>query len=128
MAEKTINISVVREIALSLPDVTESTLHGVPSFKLRGKLLACPAIHHSADPDTLAVRIDVEQRGRLITAEPDLYYVTEHYANYPMVLVRMSRITRSALKDLLDMAWRILNSPAKATGRQARNPDGGKEE
>lgn len=108
MTKKTINIDVVRDIALSLPDVAESTLHGVPSFKLRGKLLACPAIHHSAEPDTLAVRIDTEQRTRLITAEPDIYYVTEHYVNHPMVLVRLSRADRNSLKDMLGMAYSMM--------------------
>src|SRR2546423_735420 len=48
MAKKTMDFDVVREIALALPDVEESTIHGAPSLKLRGKLLTCPAIHRSA--------------------------------------------------------------------------------
>jgi hypothetical protein len=30
--------------------------------------------------------------------------VTDHYVNYPIVLVRLSRIQLDALKDLLTMA------------------------
>ena len=126
MAMKKINIDVVREIALSLPDVKESTLHGVPSFKLRGKLLTCPAIHHSAEPGTLAVRFDFDERERLIAAEPGIYYVTEHYVAHPMVLMRMSHMTRTALKDLLGMACQFIRSPTKATESKRMKQGGGK--
>jgi CO/xanthine dehydrogenase Mo-binding subunit len=46
----------------------------------------------AAEPNTLAVRIDFDQRAELMAAEPDVYYVTDHYLNYPTVLVRLSRI------------------------------------
>jgi hypothetical protein len=42
MAKKTIHFDVVREIALALSDVEETTIHGAPCFKLRGKLLNLP--------------------------------------------------------------------------------------
>jgi hypothetical protein len=101
MAKKKIDFDVVREIAGGLPDVEESTIHGAPSLKVRGKLLACPALHQSAESNSLAVRIDIDQRAELIAAEPNVYYVTDHYAKYPMVLVRLSAIGRKALRDLL---------------------------
>jgi hypothetical protein len=84
MAKKTMDFDVVREIALALPDVEESTIHGAPSLKLRGKLLTCPAIHRSAEPNTLAIRIDFDQRAKLMAAKPSVYYLTDHYVNYPM--------------------------------------------
>ena len=117
MAGKTLNIDVVREIALSLPNVAESTLHGAPSFKVRGKLLACPAIHSSAEPDTLAVRIDFDRRAQLIAAEPDIYYMTEHYVNHPMVLVRLARADRKSLKDLLGTGRSLMDHKAKSPKR-----------
>jgi hypothetical protein len=42
---------------MALPDVEESTIHGAPSLKVRGKLLTCPAIHQSAEPNTLTDRL-----------------------------------------------------------------------
>ena len=116
MAKKTINIDVVREIALSLQGVEESILHGVPSFKLHGKLLACPAIHPSAEPDTLAVRLDFDRREQLIMAEPDIYYVTEHYLKHPMVLVRLSLADRNSLKNLLSTARSLMGAKDKPAG------------
>lgn len=109
MPRKKIDFDVVREIALALPDVEESTTYGAPSLKVRGKLLACPAIDRSAEPNTLAVRIDAEQRAELIAAEPSIYYVTEHYLNYPTVLVRLAAISRIALRVLLEKAWTFVS-------------------
>ena len=88
---------------------------GTFGFKARGKLFAWPAVHKSAEPNTLAVRIDLDQRADLIAAEPDVYYVTDHYTNYPTVLVRLDRIDRTSLRDLLAMAWRLATTPKKTT-------------
>ncbi len=114
MPKKIIDFDVVREIALALPGVEEGTIHGAPSLKLRRRLLACPALHESAEPNSLVVRIDADQRADLIAAEPSVYYVTDHYKRYPMVLVRLSSIDRGALQDLLEKAWQSATSKKKA--------------
>ena len=116
MPSKKIDFNVVRAIAKALPGVEGSTIHGAPSLKVRGKLLTCPALHASAEPNTLAVRIDFDQRAELIAAEPDVYYVTEHYVRYPTVLVRLSRINQDSLRELLTMAWRFVSSKTKKSG------------
>ena len=117
MGSKALDFDEVRKIAMALPDVEESTIHGAPSLKVRGKLLTCPAIHRSAEPNTLAVRIGFDQRAELMAAEPDVYYVTDHYVNYPCVLVRLSRVHRDALRDLLGMAARFVGETAKKKSR-----------
>jgi len=111
-----IDFDVVREIAKTLPGVEDSTIHGAPSLKVRGKLLACPPLHQTAEPDSLAVRISVDQRAKLLAAEPRVYYVTDHYVNYPTVLVRLSHVHRDALRDLLSLSWRFVNASAKRSG------------
>ena len=57
--------------------------------------------------------IPFEQRDELIAAQPDVYYVTDHYVNYPCVLVRLSRVHRDSLRDLLGMAARFVGETAK---------------
>ena len=111
--KREMDFDVVREIGLALPGVEESTLHGAPSLKLSGRLLTCPAIHKSAEPDSLAVRISFEQRQELLAAHPRVYYVTDHYINHPVVLVRLSRIGRASLRKLLGRAWQFVNAKAK---------------
>jgi hypothetical protein len=120
MAKKTIDFDTVREIVMALPDVEETTIHGAPSFKLRGKLLTCQALDKSVEPNTLVVRMNFDQRAELLAAEPSIYYATDHYMNYPTVLVRLSRIDRKSLSDLLDMAWRFVSSKLKTSGRSPR--------
>ena len=110
MPRKRVSFDVVREVARALPDVEESA---GPSLKVRGKLLTCPAIHKSAEPHSLVVKVGFEQRAELIAGDPDVYYVTDHYVNYPTVLVRMSRIHPDSLGDLLGMAWQFVTKETK---------------
>ena len=107
-------------MALDLSDVEESTTYGSPALKVRGKLLACIPIHKSAEPDSLAVRIDFDRRAELLSVAPEVYYLTDHYLNYPVVLVRLSRIHADSLRDLLGMAWRFVTAKKRAAARSQR--------
>ncbi len=111
MRSKKIDFDVVREMTLALPHVEQSTIHGAPSLKVRGKLWCCPALHRSAEPDTLAIRMDRSERAKLMEANPSVYYVTDHYRTYPMVLVRLSLIDRNSLQDLLSITWKSVTAP-----------------
>ncbi len=111
------NIEVVRKIALSMEGVEEVTTWGVSGFKIRGKLMACPAINKSAEPDSLMARVGFDERDELITADPDVYYLTDHYKDHPVVLARLSRIRKDALRGLIELAWRhaASKSPRRKT-------------
>ena len=74
--------------------------------------MACPAIHKSAEPDTLMVRVSINERDKLIAENPDLYYVTEHYKNYPSLLVRLSKIDHVTLRNLLGTSWLFVSEKA----------------
>jgi hypothetical protein len=99
-----IDFDTVREIALALPGVEESTNPRGTSLKVAGGMLACPAVHASAEPSSLMVRVSAELRERLLATEPDAYYLTEHYVGYPSILVRLSRVSRDSLRDVLASA------------------------
>src|SRR6185503_3854918 len=108
MPRRTISsFATVRDIARDLPGVEEGTAWGVPALKLRGRLLACMASNKAAEPDTLVVLIGFDQRDAMIADDPETYYLKPHYVGYPSVLVRLPRIERDALKDLLHAAWRF---------------------
>jgi len=106
----TINFDTVRKIGLALPGVEESTAYGSPALKVHGKLLACVPAHRSAEPGSLAVRVDFDDRAELLAADPDVYYVTDHYLNYTAVPVRLSRVTPDVLRDLLGMAHKFVTA------------------
>jgi hypothetical protein len=105
-----ISFDAVRRVALTLPEVEEGTIHGASAFRVRGKLLACEAIHRSAERNTLAVRIPFDLRAALLESDPDSYYLTDHYMNHPAVLVRLSRIKLTALRELLGASWRFVSA------------------
>jgi hypothetical protein len=115
-----LTFDTVRKIGLALPDVEEGTMYGTPALKLRGKLLACMTSHKSAEPNSLSVRLDFEQRDAMIADDPDTYYLKPHYVSYPVVLVRLSKISREALDDLLHASWRAVSAAApRRVGRAA---------
>jgi hypothetical protein len=115
-----VTFATARKLALQLPNVEEGTGYGKPALKVNGKMFACLPSHKSAEPDSLGVRVDFDERAELLAGAPDIYYITPHYEGYPAVLVRMSRITPDQLKDLLTMAYRfVLRKSAPAAKRKA---------
>jgi hypothetical protein len=111
----------VCELGLALPGVERGSIYGTPALKVAGELVTCMAIHRSAEPGTLAVRVEIADRDELIAADPGTYYLTDHYVNYPVVLVRLSRIHADALKDLLRQSWAFAKRRAAAKPRR-RSP------
>ena len=99
---------IVRTVGLALPDVEATTKYdGSPVLKLGGCFMAGLATHRSAEPDTLVVRAAFEDRELLIEDAPETYYLTDYYRAYPLVLVRLARVDRDALSDLLSVSWHL---------------------
>lgn len=123
MRRSTIDFDIVRNIGLALPGVEESTAYGCPALKIHGKLLACVPAHRSAEPGSLAVRVDFDDRAELLAAAPGVYYLTDHYLDYSGVLVRLSRINPDVLRDLLGMAYKFVtaNVTPRSQSRKRRN-------
>jgi hypothetical protein len=105
-----LSFPTVRKIGLLLPGVEDGTAYGSPALKVRGDLLACIAIHKSAEPNSLAVRCSFEERDALIAEDPATYYLTDHYLNHPCVLARLSRLKEGAIRDLLHMSWNFVTA------------------
>ena len=127
MPANSVDFDVVRKIGLTMPGVEEGTAYGFPALKANGKLLACLPANRSAEPGSLVVRVDLDDRAALLAAAPDIYYVTDHYVDYNAVLVRMTRIDPGMLRDLLGMAHKFVtrksipHPPAKR--RRVVNPE-----
>ena len=97
-----VTFDTVREIAQTLPDAEESTSYGTPAFKVKGKLFA--RFHQGGE--ALVVSVDFDEREEMMRTSPEKFYITDHYLNYPWVLVRMSSVTPDELRDLLIGSWR----------------------
>ena len=102
---------IVRTIGLELPGVEATTKYdGSPVLKLDGIFMAGLAMHPSAEPDTLVVRSELDDREALVEDAPETYYLTDYYRSYPLVLVRLKRVEPDALRELLSVSWRMTRS------------------
>jgi hypothetical protein len=115
-----VTIESVRQMALSLDSVQEGTSYGTPAFKVGGALFA----RLRPDLDSLVVRMDFEQRAELMAADPETYYITDHYLSYQWILVRLAQVRPDAMRDLLRGAWRAAASEKKRSGTRPRRAAG----
>ncbi|HMH43105.1 MAG TPA: MmcQ/YjbR family DNA-binding protein [Pyrinomonadaceae bacterium] len=97
-----VTFDTVREIAQTLPGAEESTSYGTPAFKVKGKLFA----RQHQDGESLVIGVDFDAREEMMTSAPEKFYITDHYLKYPWMLVRMSKVNRDELRDLLIGSWR----------------------
>lgn len=93
---------------LALPGVETGTSYGEPSFKLGGKFFT----RLRDDETVLVLPMPIPDREIWMEAAPETYFVTEHYRNYPLVLVRLAAISPDEIAARLDQAWRA-KAPAK---------------
>ena len=100
--------NIVRQMmeALAFPATEESTSYGTPAFKVKGKLLC----RLKEDGETMVIHAD--DRDVWLADDPGVFFVTEHYQNYPYVLVRLKKIGKKKLREVLVMSWTEL-APAK---------------
>ena len=99
---------IVKNVALELPGVETTTRYdGATVLTVGGSFMAGLASHPSAEPASLVVRSNLEEREWLLQDAPDTYYVTDYYRKYPLVLVRLARIDREALRDLLSVSRQL---------------------
>jgi hypothetical protein len=96
----------IREIAHALPGVVDGTSYGTPALKVGGKLIA--RLHQSMD--CLVLRSGLLDREILLQSAPDAFFITDHYRDYPWILVRLGVVEKDALPDLIERAWRLVAS------------------
>src|ERR1700752_1114807 len=101
---ESVDFEAARQWLLALPGVEEGTSYGTPAFKVGGKFLA----RLREDGDSLVIKVEYAVREVLMAANPETFYITDHYSCYPMMLVRLSRVKPDELKGLLEEAWRNL--------------------
>lgn len=90
-------------VAAPYPGVEETTSYGRPSIKVGKKLLAA----YNTSLDALMLKTtDLEEKEALLAGQPDVFFTTAHYDGYPAVLVRLERIERALLEELVEDAWR----------------------
>ena len=113
MAGRKLPLSTIRKVALSFPGVEEGTSYGTPAFKLRKKLLV--RLHQ--DGTSLVLKVGDATRDHLLQADPDTFFITDHYRGYPYVLAHLDRLSATDLSKLIERAIAFL-----ARGSRGRAP------
>ena len=63
------------------------------------------------DGDSLVMAgVPQDEREMLVESQPKVFYFTDHYRDYPMVLIRLSKAKRASVEPLLRRHWRALAS------------------
>src|SRR5918996_116520 len=98
-----VRVQDARRLLLRMPNVIEGRSYGMPSFLLNGRFLA-----RFRDQDTVLVLQlpTIGERDVLMQLDPRAFFFTEHYRNYPAVLIRLAEVPRSLFADVVTEAWR----------------------
>ena len=97
----------VRTLVLAWPEVEDGSSYGTPALKVRNKML----VRLKEDGDSLVMPgVPPDERDILVKHQPKVFYFTDHYRDYPMVLIRLSKAKRVSVEPLLRRHWRTLAS------------------
>jgi len=102
------NLDDIVRFTLALPDVVESTSYGKPALKRCEKL-----IFALRDPESLSLVCSFEDRVALLKHHPETFYVTDHYLNWPAVIVRLLGADMKALRLAVQAAWERAGAKSK---------------
>ena len=91
----------VSSIALGFPGVLASTSYGTPAFKVNKKMFA----RFKEDGKTLVVYTN--ERDKWMKENPATFFITDHYKNYPAMLIDLAMVKKKDLKELLYASWKI---------------------
>jgi hypothetical protein len=98
-----VTLEQLRKLAMALPEVTEKPCFGTPAWYVRKKLIA----RFREDGDTFVVKCEMDEREALVASDPRVFEVTDHYRNYPMVIVHMKTVGADEVRELLADGWRM---------------------
>ena len=97
----------VRTLVLAWPEVEDGSSYGTPALKVRKKML----VRLKEDGDSLVMPgVPPDERDMLVESQPKMFYFTDHYRDYPIVLIRLSKTKRTPVEPLLRRHWRTLAS------------------
>lgn len=97
-----VTFAQLRDFALTLPGVEEGTSYGTPAFRVKGKFF----LRLKEDGETIVLKTDFYERDHLMESDGETFFITDHYRDYPAVLVRLAAVRPRQLRELVLDSWR----------------------
>lgn len=100
--------------ALTLPDTELSTSYGRPAVKIVSNARAFLFTGHEED-SSFGIAIDLDTKEMLMETDPDTFWQTPHYANYPAVLIRYDSPDPERVLAMIERSrdWTAAKKPVK---------------
>lgn len=113
MSDPFIYLQFIRQHMATLPGATEGLCFGTPAFYVNKRLLA--RIWESGE----VLVVFTDEREKWMQADSETYFITDHYRNYPSMLINLEKVLPNDLKKLLTEAW--LKRATKTLIKQYQN-------
>ena len=117
-AARGVTAAQLKKIALSFPEASEKRSYGKPAFAVGKKFFTRL---RAEDNSIVFIVDDMHTRDMMLELDPKTYFITDHYKDYPSVLVRMERITEEELQAMLERRWRKI-APKKLVKEMEEKP------
>jgi hypothetical protein len=106
----------VRRLALAMPQADERVARDMRQWRVKEKLFVWERPLRRSDLEALGdsapsgpilgARVEhLVAKDALLADDPDVFFTTPHFDGYPAVLVRLERIGREDLEELIVEAW-----------------------
>lgn len=105
-------------LALTLPQVTDTTAWGNPCLKAHGKMWTW----WSPYVDAAVFKCDFDEREMLLAADPETFLLHPHYTAHRLILVRAGRIDPAWARARLIAQWRAAAPKRWLKSWDAENP------
>src|SRR5690348_3925728 len=102
-----------------MPGAEVAASYGTPAVKVRGKLMSR---WRSDAEGALAIRCDFLDRQILLLAQPDVFFLTDHYRDHPMILMRLEKASKAVMMEAVERAWRLVAPARLVRQREGTGP------
>lgn len=109
----------VKRMGLELPEVEVSTWYGTPALKVAGKGFC----RLRMDEEDIVLMVDMLEREALMQSEPDMFFITPHYQDWPAVLVRLATVDPEMLREQIIESW-LRKAPKRVATAYLEEMDG----
>ncbi len=109
-----------RKVMLSAKGASEGPYFGRPSVFYGESFVG--RVHDKEEAVALRVGT-IEMRDVMLEAEPKLFYITDHYKPWPMLLARLKALDRATLRELVAARMKEIDAKPKKKSRREKTAE-----